>query len=897
MKKALKIIGIIIVALVVLLLITPFLFKGTIEKQVKKAINENLNATVEWSDLSLSLFSGFPDARLKLKDFSVINKAPFEGDTLVAGKTIFLDMGIPQLFKGGDAPLSINELGLDEAYANVKVNKNGEANYDIAKEEPDADEGQADENDDLSLDIKHYEINDSRLNYLDEDSKMFLRLKELNHEGTGDFSAGTSTLSTKTDALVSFAMDSTEYLSENSFKLDADIKMDLDAMKFSFKDNEALVNQLPLEFDGFVQVNEDNQEMDLTFETPSSDFKNFLGLIPKAYSQDLEGVETSGKFQVDGKISGIVDDDHIPELNIKMKSDQASFQYPDLPKSVDDIAIDAVLKDETGKMEDLALDLNQLSFTIDQDQFSANGTMKDLTGNTRVNLTADGTLNLANIDQAYPIDADMDLDGILKADLNTAFEMNDIEEERYENIKSRGSASLSDFAYTSDEFPNPIKISTAELNFDPGDIKLEKFDLKTGQTDAHLTGKLENLMGYLFKEKPVKGNFKLTSDTFSVNDFMVNSETSEEDEDKSEKKGGKPDPQSEEGEAIKIPSFLDIALNFEADKVLYDNLTLTNATGTMELRDETAYLNDVTADIFGGSIGLDGSVATKGETPQFDVGLSLDKLDIAEAFQEMDLLKNLAPVAKALNGNLSTSIDLDGDLTEDLTPVYSSLMGGGEASVLNAEVEQEKMPLVSKLNDKMDFADLDSLHLKDIKAQFKIEDGAMNIKPFDFKIHNDIDAEISGKHSLDNEMDYQMDLDVPAKYLGGDVNKVLSKLSKSEQENTTVDVPVNLSGSFENPKVNVNLKDAAKDLSEEIVEKQKGDLKEKAKEKVQGFLKGDDEEEGDHSEKEDGENDENADKNKTKDKAKKALKGLFGDKEKDGEDKKEDNRKEKEKDD
>src|SRR5699024_8235492 len=126
-----------------------------------------------------------------------------------------------------------------QAYVNIKINKEGVANYDIAKESEEP-EGKEDEDNGLSLDVQHYEINDSRVNYLDYKSKMFLRVFHLNHQGTGDFSAATSTLHTKTDALVSFAMDSTSYLNKNSLKLDADIEMDLDNMRFTFKDNKAL---------------------------------------------------------------------------------------------------------------------------------------------------------------------------------------------------------------------------------------------------------------------------------------------------------------------------------------------------------------------------------------------------------------------------------------------------------------------------------------------------------------------------------------------------------------------------------------------------------------------------------------------------------------------------------
>ncbi|HAV54069.1 MAG TPA: AsmA family protein, partial [Aequorivita sp.] len=107
MKKALKIIGIILGILILLLIAAPFIFKGSLEKMLKRTINENLNATVAWEDLDLSLFSSFPDASLQLNNFSVINKAPFEGDTLASGKTLSLDMGIMQLFKKSNEAIKV----------------------------------------------------------------------------------------------------------------------------------------------------------------------------------------------------------------------------------------------------------------------------------------------------------------------------------------------------------------------------------------------------------------------------------------------------------------------------------------------------------------------------------------------------------------------------------------------------------------------------------------------------------------------------------------------------------------------------------------------------------------------------------------------------------------------
>ena len=876
MKKILKIVGIVLLVLILLVILTPILFKGQIEKAVKNSINNSVNATVEWEDLDLSLFSSFPDAELKLKNLSVINKAPFEGDTLATSEELALSLGIPQLFKGG--PYSINELALNRAYVNIKVDSLGNANYDIAKETTaDTTAQSSNGGSALSLDIQHYEINNSRINYLDESTKTFLRITDFNHYGNGDFTADKTNLETNTEAIVSFEFDSINYLNKNSLKLDADFEMDLANQKYTFLENEALINQLPLTFDGFVKINEDNQELDLTFKTPSSDFKNFLAVIPETYAKNLDGVETTGDFTVNGMIKGIVDEEHIPMMDIAIKSDNASFKYPDLPKKVEDISIDAVLKNETGLLADTYVNLDQLDFRIDQDRFSAKGNFKNLMDNPLIDLTANGTLNLANLEKAYPLDLDMDLNGILNANLTTNFDMNSIEKEQYQNVKSSGRASISNFKYTSPEIPNDVNIAKASLNFNTQKVTLEEMDIKSGQTDAKITGTLDNLMGYLFSDQQLKGRFNVQSNTFSVNDFMVaqTEETTNETENTSEEKETTPTPTGEE--AIKIPSFLDARLDFNAKNVIYDNLTLKNTKGAVVIVDETASLENVSADIFGGNIGINGNVSTKNATPVFDMQLNLNRIDIVESFQNLELIQNLAPLAKALQGSLNTKINLSGNLTNELTPILTSLGGTAFAQIINAQVDTEKTPLLSKLDGQLNFINLDNLALKDLATNLKFNNGQIEVDPFNFNI-KDINITAGGSHSFDNQMNYNLKLDIPAKYLGSEVGNGLASLTKTDLENTKVQLPIGLSGSFNSPQIQLNMKQAVTDLTQQIVAKQKDELKDKAKEEVGNKLKDllGGNKENTQTTQDSTSTEEKSDEDKVKEAAGKVLNGLFG---------------------
>ncbi|HET8855630.1 MAG TPA: AsmA family protein, partial [Salinimicrobium sp.] len=446
MKKILKITGIVVGVLVLLLFLAPFLFEKQLKGIVVNSINDKLNARVAFADMDVSLLRNFPDATLSIDELLITNNAPFEGDTLAVGQEVVLEMSVFELFNSAGEPMKVDALAINNAGVYLKIDSLGNANYDIVKPSnttaSDTSSGGG-----FQFDVEHYEINNSEVTYFDEGADIGLIVSELDHEGTGDFSAAESTLNTFSSALVSLVVDSTKYLDRNKVRLDADFMMNLEEMKFTFLENEAMINQLPLTFEGYVKVNEDNNEVDLAFRTPSSSFKNFLAVIPQEYSKNIEEVNTSGDFIVQGTIKGIVDETFIPKFNIDINSENASFKYPDLPKGVEDITIAAEVVNNTGLAEDTYIELEKLNFRIDQDVFRAEGSIRNLMGNPVVDMAINGTIDLTSIEKAYPLDLEQDLNGIVTANLRTSFDMNSIETEQYQNVNSSGTATIRDFSY------------------------------------------------------------------------------------------------------------------------------------------------------------------------------------------------------------------------------------------------------------------------------------------------------------------------------------------------------------------------------------------------------------------------------------------------------------------
>jgi len=815
MKKAFKIFGILFLFIIIAAVATPIIFKDKFTQIIKEQINKNVNAKVDFSDIDISLISTFPKAGLTLENLSVTNFAPFKGDTLFYAKEISLKMPLSGLTKTAEDAIDINSFTIDHALVNIISNKEGVTNYDIAKKSNDntANETSNTNENGFSFSVAEYAITNSEINYIDQKSKINLELSDFNHSGTGDLSAAISNLKTITTSNISLSNGASNYLNNNSIALNADLEIDQTQSKYTFLENSLKLNQLELTFDGFVKQNETNNELDIKFNTPTSDFKNFLALLPAEYSKDIEKVQTNGSFTIKGFAKGIIDDNTIPKFNVNIVSKNASFKYPDLPKSVKNINLNTSLGNTTGNADDIFLDLEKLSLQIDQDVFNAHGKIKQLTANRFVDMNLDGTLNLGNLSQAYPIKLDNELKGILKANLHTSFSQSAIDNNNYEQIKNNGDFSISDFKFASKDIVNPIYISEATVDFTPQRVSLKKLEAKSGESDIKGTGTIDNLMGFLFSNKKLKGDFNINSTLFNVSDFMVDNTTETENTQK----------ESEEGDALKIPAFLDTKISANAKKVIYDDLILENVTGDVIIKDETVTLRNVTTQLFDGNMSINGNVSTKNETPTFNMDLGIHKFDIAKSFNGMDLLSSIAPVAKMLQGKLNTDLSLKGKLDDSFSLDLNSLTGNALAEVLTTKISPEKASAFSKINDQLSFIDLNKLDLKDLKTALKFENGKVAIKPFDVH-YEDIKIQIAGSHSFENNLGYTATFDVPAKYFGNEVGGILSKLSDEDIKDVNVPVAANIGGTVSSPKVSTDMKQSIKNLTNQLIQIQKNKL-------------------------------------------------------------------------
>jgi hypothetical protein len=823
--KILKRILLAIILLIGIAIALVYVYKDTLIKRFVDNYNKNLNITIAYDDIGLSLFKKFPHANLNIDNLSIVHDDL--KDTLFVSDKVYLAMNIEDLFKKSNEKIIINDLLIDKAKLNLLINKEGKATFDIKnlnKSTNNSVTTSTEENKEFVIDINRYELLNSTIIYNDKKTGILIDLENVNHYGKGDFSSKLLDLDTKTTVQkMTVGVGKVKYFNNAKVNLDAILGMDLENLKFTFKKNSAKINDLALVFDGFIDVNDNNQIYDITFNAPKANFKNVLSLVPSAYSSRFSGVSASGVANVNGMFKGVLSDKEFPKYNIHINTKNASFKYPDLPKSVTDIDFNGAIVSNTS-YNNVFLDIKNLKFTIDKDTFETSGKITKLSSNPTVDAKFKGTLDLENLTKAYPIKLDQELKGVLKANFTTKADQKSVKENDYKNIKTNGTASLNDFAYAGTDVANPIYIKNASVKFNTSSILLTDFNAKTGKSDIQASGKLDNLFAFVFDNKNLKGDFDVKSTNFVVSDFLVEEQQTTNKQQTTESK-------QQNTEALKIPDFLDITTRINAKRVVYDNIELRNVSGLMKLKNQKAILTNTKATMLDGQVVFNGDVNTKPSPATFDLDMNVSKFDIANSFNTLETFQKLVPVAKALKGKYNTSFKLKGNLDEAFSPEMNSLSGNAFAQLFVNNVDNTAIPLINSLASNLKFIDFSKVDLSKLKTALSFKNGRVMVEPFDLK-YQDIILHVSGSHGFDKSLKYNLKMDVPAKYLGTEAVNLLSKLTNIDKDTIMIPLSTMIDGNMLKPIVKVDFKSAINDLTVKVLEYQKQELTNQATSQV-----------------------------------------------------------------
>lgn len=788
-KKTMKIAGITLGVILLLLLILPFAFQGKLAKLVKEEGNKMLNAQFDFRTLNISLLRNFPSASVSLEDFWLKGTGPFENDTLIQAGELTAAVNLFSLF--GDGGYDISRIIVKDTRVHAIVLEDGRPNWDVMKPSPDA-ETPEDETAQETFRIKLQKLSVDNLSvvYDDRQGGVFADLSRLEADCSGDFGSDRTVVDLKMETpSLTCRTGGIPLLNKVSLEADMDVDADLAGGKFTLRENMLRLNAIQLNLDGWLAQTKQGMDMDLRLNTNEVGFKELLSLIPAIYAKDFQDLKTDGKVTLNAFARGSMEGNtKVPQFEVNLDVKDAMFRYPSLPAGVEKINISALIRNAGGPLDATEISVAPFDFVLAGNPFSLNATVKTPVSDPDFHLTARGKLDLGKVKEVYPLD-DMQLNGLVQADLELGGRLSMVEKEQFEQMQAKGSLRLNQMKLVLKDMP-PVDIQQSVFTFSPRYLQLSETTVNIGKNDLTLDSRFENYLGYALKGSTLKGTLNVSSNHLNLNDFMSADTTAAVAE--------VPADTAAMG-VIRVPENIDFQMQAAFRELLFDKMTLTDGKGTLLVRNGTVDMRNLSFNTMGGSVTMNGAYAApQKKQPELNAAFDMRNISFAQAYQDLGLVQQLAPIFAGLKGNFSGNLQIDTPLDATMSPVMSAVQGKGALSTKDLSLSGVKF--IDQVADIVKKPSLKEIKVKDLNIDFEIKDGRVTTKPFDLKL-GDYNMNLSGSTGLDQTIDYAGKITMPA-------DGIASKLG-------TVDMTIG--GTFTSPKVGIDMASLARNAAEQAL--------------------------------------------------------------------------------
>ena len=485
----------------------------------------------------------------------------------------------------------------------------------------------------------------------------------------------------------------------------------------------------------------------------------------------------------------------LPAFELKTEVRNGSFQYSSLPKAVTDINIAARVSNPGSVMDKTVVDLSKFGLRMAGNSVAATFYATNLVSDPVFRASADGRVDLGAVKEVYPLEKGVDLGGLITADLKLSGRMSDIEKNRYERLGAQGTFVVEGVGLTLPNLP-AVRIRRAAATVTPAAMTLGEFGLTVGRSDLSANGQLTGYIGYLLRDDVLSGRLYVKSELLDLNEIMDAMPSAE---------GGAADEEApaEPVRAIEVPRNLNLSLNTDLRKVLFEKMTIGDISGEMRVAGGALSLERLAMGVFGGRATASGSYSTAADAqrPALKLKAEIADASFSTTFDQLDVVRRMVPLFEKTGGDYSMSLDLATRLTQTMNPDYATLQADG--AIRSKNIRVQNIAVFDQLAAALKNDALRRIEAKDVDIRFTIRDGRIATQPFDLSVGG-ISLNLSGSTGLDQTIDYTARVTLPEGSAGGIL--------------TAVDVGIG--GSFSSPKITLDVKNAVKDaVSNAIGEK------------------------------------------------------------------------------
>jgi hypothetical protein len=750
-KRLFLILGIFLVVTLITMSVLASMLEDKIGARIIAEVNKQIKSELTVDDFQLSVLRTFPNFGANLK--GVLLKDSRDGILLEAGEVSFR-LGILSLLSNN---IAVKSVVISDGALNVEIDRRGRGNYDIfnASEE---DEKITEDSGGPGIKLSQARLQDVELIYADEQAKQHIMLTVDDAIFSGEFSSQQFSLKSEADLKSHFIeLADGRFLIGKDVYYDADVFIDLKNGVYKFQDVELGVGANVFKVKGTMENRNNNTVFyDLALEGEDVNLASMTEILPKEYLENLGDLRSRGKFEFRAAVKGESNKKTDPKITAQLSLRNGKISSTKMDGALKEVSFTA--RFDNGKSQSnktSTLEIKNFKAYFKRELFEVDFRMFNL-DDPRINFNLDGTVPLKMV---YGLMKDPRITNgsgeVEIENLRLKGRYKDmLSARRISRVQLDGNIIFDDASLTING--EELILDKGRLSLHDNALSIENLKLEGAGSEINLNGSARNFVPVLFADSLNSNNAELDFKMELIApvmdlDRLANLSLASEEE--AEEAGVEVD--SLAGARIKsrekTTSFLKGTFDARIDEFNYNKIEGTEFVGKL-LFDNNELKIDGSANAMDGSVNIDGKLYFEDE-PWLKTKVECKAIDLNKFFRQSDNFAQEVFTADNISGTMDAKMlirvywDEEGNFLMDKMRVLVG-MGLKNGEIKNFEMMEEFSSLVN-------IRDLRHIKFTNMENFLEVRNSRLII-PVMFIQSNAMNLTVSGDHSFDNEIKYNL---------------------------------------------------------------------------------------------------------------------------------------------
>ncbi len=725
-------------------LVIAFYYGTEVKSFVIGELNKQLNTkvVVDPSHIHFSVLRHFPSASVEFDEVLL-------GDTLAYAGSISLEFNLKDVFSKN---YRINELSLSGLNVKIRIGKDGEDNFHFWKKQADSTGNR------FSFSLEKIKMNDVELSYVDLQRQSSVVLKIPKGTLSGKFSDKIYDLSSDLElAILDIESSGRVLMKDKKAELRSDLSVDSRSGIYTVSIGKLKLARMNLDVQGQVFYKKSKTEYDkgvtefdkgitelnLQLKGKDLDIVSLVSLLPESVREKMKPYSSEGTAYFEATVRGKSDETDFPEIDARFGVQKGEIMQKSSALKFRDVKIKGDYTSKgTGK-----LNLETFSGRLDQGELSGKGSLENFS-HPELDLNLAANIDLGNFQKFLALDTIELLEGnaLLKFEYKGGIpqgkNVQGFVEEDLSHIKTSGNLELSKVRLKFKNSKNVFDSVGGSFEFNNRDIVVNNCNGRLMKSDFELSGLVTNMLPFLFSEKQnLTIEARLKCDKLDLDELLSDKAIGEK---------------SDTAYLLKFSPYLHLNIKAKVGNLNFRRFDASQVNAHVVLEDRRMLIDPVSFKAMNGHVNGGGEIDARGTNRVVISGsVSLEKVDIGKLFGGLENFGQSTLTDKNLKGLLTSTIQFSSEWDAHLKVREDKIEAKAEVKIEKGELLM--FAPLKAFSRFINLSELEDIKFATLENQIEIRNRMIYLPKMELK-NNVLNLNCSGKHTFDNDIDYQISL-------------------------------------------------------------------------------------------------------------------------------------------